>query len=366
MGMALISLLTWIYLLIVENSQSYLLWSGFAAVAVLAVWTNYAVLAILLLLLVDLLWFHRRLAREKARTLLAVAVVVTASCVPLLRLIFGSAHDATVWRDLVGIVGYPVFSLFGSAAIAPWYWALSIPVALCALALSLCAWFSPGRKWMVYFVLLLAALLLSGHMDEKRILFIMSWFFLAIGLAVSSSDLRVSRIAQGAVLGLLLLGWTGIVSGKHYATTNLLEPWPQAASEVAGDMRQGRPTVISDTPVFFLYLDYQLGLQADPAPKVMYSRGTPFYASHGYSVYSAVDALPLADRFHGEIILARGTSQRDDVWAIDQLTSIYRHRCTLLKEYKAAPDPALEWKKRFATTAPALAFRVDVYWFDCP
>ena len=131
-------------------------------------------------------------------------------------------------------------------------------------------------------------------------------------------------------------------------------------------MKQDKPTVISDTSVFFLYLRYQMGVPADPDAKVMFYWDAASLASHGYSVYPANDALPLADRFHGDIILARGPSMSADIAAMDQLNNTYQSRCTLLREYKAAPDPALEWKKRFASAAPALAYRVDVHWFNCP
>ena len=210
-GMALISLLTWIYLLIVENSRSNLLWGAFAVAAVLALWTNYFVITVLLLLFADLLCFHRQLLREKARTLLAVALVIAAASVPLLRLVLAPIHDSIIWQDLIAAIGYPVFSIFGSAAIAPWYWAWSVPVALCALVLCVCVWFSRGRKWMVYFALLLAAMWFSGQMSEKRMLFVMSWFFLAIGAAAASANVRISKVAQGAVIGLSASGL-----GGHY------------------------------------------------------------------------------------------------------------------------------------------------------
>ena len=361
-GMALISLLTWIYLLIVENSRLNLLWYAFTAVAVLALWTNYFVFAIFVLLLFDLVWFHRQLTREKMRSLLGVAFVIALASVPLL-IIIGANHDSTPWRSLIAAMGYPVFSIFGSAAIAPWYWALSVPVALCALVLCVCVCFSRGRKWMIYFSLLLAAQWFSGQMNEKRTLFVMSWFFLAIGLAASGSNARVSRLAQGAAIGLLLFGWAGIVSGRHYATTNLLEPWPQVASDVAGDLKRGRPTLIGDSVVFFLYLDYQLAPSANSGP-IIY-RGAAAYTSLGPGVYWDTDAPP-AIGVHGDVILVNGSAPPFDIAAMDQIDTDYQQRCTLLKDYKAAPDPAFEWKRRFATSVAALPYRVDVRWFNCP
>ena len=51
-------------------------------------------------------------------------------------------------RNLVAVAGYPIFALFGSAAIAPSYWPLSLPIALCAILLLITVWFSPGRRWL--------------------------------------------------------------------------------------------------------------------------------------------------------------------------------------------------------------------------
>lgn len=42
-----------------------------------------------------------------------------------------------------------------------------------------------------------------------------------------------------------------------------------------------------------------------------------------------------------------------------------RQRCVVSGEYRAAPDPSLELKKRFTNNIPTLTYRVDVTWFDC-
>ncbi len=92
-------------------------------------------------------------------------------------------HSAVDWKAMVAQVGYPLFSIFGSVAVAPWYLPLSIPVFAATIALLVSIWFSPGRRWLVYLGLSLILLQLSGHTDVKRVLFLLPWLFVAIVLA---------------------------------------------------------------------------------------------------------------------------------------------------------------------------------------
>ena len=56
------------------------------------------------------------------------------------------------WKNEFAMAAYPAFSIFASAAVAPWFLPLSVPVALAVLALFVCIWFSPGRRWLVYYL----------------------------------------------------------------------------------------------------------------------------------------------------------------------------------------------------------------------
>jgi len=60
-----------------------------------------------------------------------------------------------------------------------------------------------------------------------------------------------------------------------------------------------------------------------------------------------------------------GAAYLDEVRWMASLNDRLHQRCSVQGEYRAAPDPALELKARFAKDAPALAYRVDVTWFDC-
>ena len=53
---------------------------------------------------------------------------------------------------------------------------------------------------------------------------------------VEASGLPFASTRPGVMLA---CGWMGIASGRHYATTNLYEPWAKVAKVVAGDARSG-------------------------------------------------------------------------------------------------------------------------------
>ncbi len=233
------------------------------------VWSNYFGVVLLLLFLADLAIFHRQLVRRRFRPLLVVATAVSFGILPFLNIAFGDLRSnaapivsALDLKNSLATFGFPVFSIFGSVAIAPWYLPLSIPIFAGAILLLVAIWFSSGRRWLVYFILAMALLALSGHMSVKRVLFLLPWLFLAIGISVTSRASRCPRLSVVAIAMLLITGWIGIASGRHYATTNLYEPWGKVACVVAGDARRGA-TIVSESFPFFLYLDYQLGLQSE-------------------------------------------------------------------------------------------------------
>lgn len=369
-SMFLVALLTWLYLRILED-QSPWLWASFVLASILLLWSNYFGVALLFLLFLDLIIFHRQLAIKNSKPLLISTAIVATSFVPLLRVVLANVkiHAAPVvshmdWKGAIAAVGYPVFSIFGSAAVAPWFLPLSIPVFLSTIALLVAIWFSSGRKWLVYFFLAMILLELSGHMNIKRVLFLLPWLFLAIGVAASSARSHYPWLASAAVAVMVIAGWIGIVSGKHYATTNLYEPWERVAQMVSDDARHGA-TVISENPPFFLYLDYQLGLEAETGASQAAYLGEALYRSHGYTILEPDDRQPLAEGLRGRVVLVNGSGDIEHVQWTNRLNDRLRQRCTTLGQYRAAPDPAAALKQQFARNTPVLAYRVDVTWYDC-
>ncbi len=366
----LIALLTWIYLKILDSGGSGA-WTAFGMVSVLFVWTNYFSAAILLLLLADLVLFHRELARKRIRSFTVVIGVVALSFLPLLRMaalevtanVTSMASHPTL-KSAIATLGYPLFSAFASTAVAPWYLPLSIPAFLAAAVLLVSAWGGAGRRWLVYWALAMILLGLSVHLDVKRVLFLLPWLLLAMALAIAGGGERWAKPAFASCVALVLVGWAGIISGRHYSTTNLYEPWQKVADTVAADARSGA-TILSDNSPFFFYLNYRLGLEKESQTATDAYLGQHVYRSHGYNVFFTQD-LSQWPNPHGKVVLVIGSAPIELVQNIEAADEQLRSRCAVVGEYRAAPDPSLALKEKYAGSVPALAFRTDVIWFNCP
>ena len=366
----LLSLVTWIYLNLVEDRSAWL-WVWLALACVALVWSNYFGFVFLLLLLADLLLFHRSVARTRRRPLLISLAVVAVAFLPLLASAVedvgnyvGPEASAIRLKSEIAAVGYPLFAIFGSGAVAPWYWPLSLPVAAAAAALLVAMCFGAGRQWLIDTVLAMAAMELGRVFDVKRVLIFIPWLLLAMAMAMFGSGSRFSSLAKGAVAVLVVAGWLGIASGHHYATTNLQEPWGPVARIVAEDTRRGA-TIVSENPPFFFYLDYELGLQSNMQAADQSDLGADFYRSQGFTIIEPDHEGKQARLLRGKVVLVKGAGMIEDVEAMNELNDALGRRCAVLGEYRAAPDPALAWKRRFANDVPVLPYRTDVTWFDC-
>jgi hypothetical protein len=366
----LLSLSTWIYFQLLGDRSNWL-WAWFTAACVLLLWSNYFGFVFLSLLLADLLLFHRGVARSRRWQLLITIGVIGTSFLPLLATAFddvvgyvGPAASEISFKSEIAAVGYPAFAIFGSGAVAPWYLPLSLPIAAAVVALMVAIWFGSGRRWLVYVVLAMAAMDLARVFDIKRVLIFLPWLFLAMGMAMFGSGARLPRLAQGAIAIIVIAGWSGIVSGKHYATSNLLEPWAKVARVVADDARHGG-TIVSDNPPFFLYLDYELGLGSEMPAADSGNVRERLYRAHGYTILGPDHDGEQAGALRGKVVLVRGSGVFADVDAMNTLRDALSLRCTMLGEYRAAPDPALAWKRQFTKGVPLLNYRADVNWFDC-
>ena len=370
-SMFLLSWVTWAYLGIVED-HGYQPWVAFGIASVLLIWSNYFGFAFLFLLLADFMIFHRNLVLKRVRRLLMAMAIIAAAFLPLLKVAVQdlASYVAPVaslmdWKNEIAVAGYPTFAIFGSAAIAPWYLPLSLPIFLSMLALFAAIWFSRGRRWLVYFVLSMALLDVTGNINIKRVPFMLPWLFLAMGTALSSRASRYPRLALSAIAVMVVAGWIGIADGNHYATANLYEPWGKVAEVVAQDARHGA-TIVSTNPPFFFYLDYQLGLESDTEAADAAYLGEGLYRSHGYAILEPDDWQAWAGSLRGKVVLVNGSGVFEQVEEQNALNNVIRPRCKALGEYHAAPDPAARWKAKFVRDAPIFAYRTNVIWYDCP
>jgi len=365
----LLALVTWIYLQIVEDRAGW--WGLFAAACVFFVWSNYFGFVFLALLMADLVVFHRAVASRRLGPLAITMVVVAASFLPLLRVAFTDVGEYVAYsgtaislRHEIAAIGYPAFAIFGSAAVAPWFLPLSLPILIATATLAIAIVRSAARRWLVYVVCGMLAMEMARVYNIKRVLIFLPWIFLAIGMTVARGVSRSPWLARGAVFVMILAGWIGILSGNHYATTNLHEPWDKVAGVVAADARHGS-TIVSENAPFFLYLDYQLDLQSMMQSADGSDLGEGFYRAHGSTILDPNSAEKQPNPLRGKIVLVNGAGMLEDVEAMNALKEALGRRCSILGEYRAAPDPAFAWKRRFTTDVPLLPYRTDVTWFDC-
>ncbi len=371
LSMLLLSWVTWAYFGIIAD-QGYRPWVAFGIASALLVWCNYFGFAFLFLLLADFVIFHQKLALRRLDALLAVMAIIAALFLPLLKVALqdvaiyvAPVASRTNWRNEIAVAGYPSFAMFGSAAIAPWLLPLSVPVFVSIPVLFGAIWFSRGRRWLVYFVWSMVLLGITGNINIKRVSFMLPWLFLAMGTALSRRSSRYPRLALCAITVIVISGWIGIASGKHYATTNLCEPWGKVAEVVAQDARSGA-TIVSPNQPFFLYFDYQLGLESDTEAADAPYLGEDIYHSHGYTILKPDDWLTWVGKLRGKVVLVNGSSGLDEVEEQNALNGTLHLRCRVLGQYRAAPDPAAFWKARFVNDAPILPYRTNVIWYDCP
>jgi len=347
-------------------------WFAFGILSVLLVWTNYFGVILLVLFCTDLLIFHLELARRHFRGIIAISTVVTISFIPIVRAALASLgnlpktpHDALALKTALASGAYPVYCAFASAAIAPWYWPLSVPVAIGTVALLVSVWFSQGRRWLVYFFICLLLLAGTQHLSIKRITFLLPWFFLAVGLASANGNRLRAQTAASASMLIIVIGFIAILSGQHYLAANLYEPWEQVARVVAEDARQGA-IVISENQPFFLYLDERLGILSDLPIADGPDLGIDLYRRHHFSIFDTDFQSDRASTLHGKVVLVLGSGTYDDVNAIDLLNHAVATRCRKVGDYQAAPDPALPWKRRFTRDVPVLPYRCHAIWYQCP
>jgi hypothetical protein len=369
-SMLLVSLVTLAYLQLLEV-PGFWPWTAFALASELLLWSNYFGFVVLFLLLFDFIVFHNDLLRRHLRPLLATTAFIAAGFLPLL---WVAAHDVAVnsapvaaqfsWKGQIATLGYPAFAIFASAAVAPWFWPLSLPVFLAVVLLFVSIWRSPARRWLAYFLVSMLLLDVAGQMNIKRVLFLTPWLFMAMGVAAGHPASRHRRLQWFALAVLVACGWIGIASGNHYATTNLYEPWEKVARVVARDARSGA-TIVSENSPFFFYLDYQLGMQSDTQNAKGAYLGADLYRAHGYKILQPDDWQSWVQTLHGKVVLVNGPMIKDEVEAENALDDFLRPRCTILGQYRAAPDPAAAWKARFVRDSAVLAYRTRVVWYDC-
>ena len=343
-------------------------WMAFTVASILLLWTNYFGLAALAILLGDLLLFHRRILKSNVRPLLC-SISVTGICfLPLLRALLAGTHSSVksapvTWAASVMKVGFMVYAMLASVAVAPWFLPWSIPITFAALALFVVIVRHPqSRLYLVYFTLLLLGLQEQGLLDLKRLLFVSPWLLLSIALACSIAPRRQALLATTAIGVIFVLGWMGIATGRHPATSNFYEPWAATAATTANDARHGA-VIISDSTPYFFYLNYALGLEDVPWGET-YLGHANYQRLAGVSVFNENLDPRLAPSFPS-VTLVSGVDLGPAMLKQSTILAALVNSCRQLSEQHSNPDPALNYKRMIDPKASVVSYRVSVRRFDC-
>ena len=365
----LTALLLYSYFLLLR-SGTFRLWILFTLVACAFVWSNYYSVAILLILFFDMLVFHTGFAKKQARPLLLVGTVIALSFLPLIHpLLAGSGSTMSAGVSPVALVveaGFMLFALLASVSVAPWFFAWSIPVGIAILALFAVLLTSRASRRMAgYFLALILGLGLTNHLDLKRLLFLTPLLILAVALCISASGKRRSIIALTATSLVFAFGWLGIATGSHPATVNFYDPWRAVTATTIRNARQDT-AIVSDSVLYFFYLDSALGLNESTRSTYL---GSATYLRRGMSVFFLEFPRGVSARSFSSVTTVQGVnnfsaSQQELAATIQQL----QRSCKQGATERYSPDPSATYKRMLdprGSRGPVVDYRIVVSHFDC-
>jgi hypothetical protein len=261
---ALVSLLTLVYLNFLRapgRSRA----AKLVIVAAALLYTSYYGWAVVGCLGVDFVFKARIEWKKRVQWVSFLAATLILIYAPMWKAFFA---------EIFGVVGVPrakglflgaafsLYSLFVSESVAPWYWWVGVPLASATLACVILTfiWSSgAARRFLVYFAVLFAGMDVLGILGTKRLLLISPWLLIPIGVALGKTAGAHRRTLAGLLAAIFLAGWIGIGLRKYYSAPRWVEPWRQVAASAADSWRNGA-IVMSNSPTFFLYLSYDLGL----------------------------------------------------------------------------------------------------------
>jgi len=346
-------------------------WALLFVLGSLLLWTNYFGWAMLGCLAIDqLLRYRAAEPRAKPAALLSMPVLLFLAFLPLLRVfrtVLGDNLD--LHQSPLGIVAnaaFNVYSLFVSESVAPWFWFLSIPAGLAALAcigLVAAAVPAPARRFFFYGGLCIAVMAVTGILLTKRLLLIAPWVLLPIGVAVGTSKSLFTRI--GLLLALLVIGgigWYGVYSRRYYSAPRFIEPWERTAQDAAAKVRGGA-TVVANNPSFFFYLTYILRVPENGA-SWKFAGMLPDQVQQA-QVKSPEQWLGAGHPFAPSMIWVRGMGGQITEGPMDQAAQELDHGCGARTSRLFMRDEGYKWKQSIFPERDELPWRIEVREYDC-
>jgi len=359
----LIGLLTLSYLYFLEAPDGGR-WLLVVCASFAAVLSNYFCWLVVALVMIDtFLSIERRQAYRYAGLGVAILFVAYGPFWITLAHEVQRSDPTAVGHGILGALlnaGFNLYALFVSESVAPWFWLLSVPAGIAvAIVLVTIPFLTEGRARRFYFgfLILFGAMAALGIIGTKRLLFISGWLLIAIGCAVANRKRpRFRALLASSLLIIVVIGWAGIFSRRHYASLHYVEPWAPLAREAAQNINRGE-VVISNSPSFLFYLNaslYDLGL----------SHNRMAGWATGPGVVSLVQSDIPARLPAKEIMFVRGvntsaterTNQTEE-WLVSH--------CRMESSDRIVRDDGFEMKKRYFHVDVDDPYRIHLERFDC-
>jgi hypothetical protein len=321
-------------------------------------------------LTLDFILQNGKMALKHWAGVITTTLLLLAAYIPVARAFLGELRGG-VWPNghllnllLTGI--YNLYCVFVSESVAPWFWALGLPAAM-AIATCLIGTFTSvppqAKRFLLYFVGLLAMMTLIGIANTKRMLFISTWLILPIGIALAQNRRKYHlQIVSASLLVIAAVGWYGIVSRKLYAAPHWVEPWEIIAGNAATVARSGG-VVIGNNPSFFFYLTYALTQNGNEG--VRNFAGLLPESTRRSNVYNATQWLEAGRPLGSQTVLVKGPHFHVPSAPMDEAEKWLSERCMLQDRQPMVHDPGAELKERFAAETGQTAWRIETVTYAC-
>ena len=363
----LVALLTLAYLRYVEH-PSPRNWMPVALCALALVYTNYYDWALLGCLGVDLLLRFKWSARTWL-LLLASGVFLMVAAAPIMRALVTEVRvgaDQVPLGSAIATGIYNLYCLFVSESVAPWFWAPGIAAGM-AIAGTLLLVFvygeAPARRFLLYFVALLAAMTLLQIGTTKRLMMIAPWLILSIATTLATATLpSARRLLAGALALACAIGWYGIFSRKLYAAPRWIEPWDQVARQAAEVNGKGG-TVIGNNPSLFFYLTYLLPT-TNPMTNRHYAGLLPI-SLHAPNIYTPQQWISAGAPVKQTVAVVDGLSYWVPGPSMGEIRASLSSRCAQVSEEDLVHDTGAKWKQEFQPLSGQRKWRIKVVTYGC-
>jgi hypothetical protein len=260
----------------------------------------------------------------------------------------------------------PVYNLFASESVAPWYWQYSVPAALAAAAGIFLVFYlgtAASRRYLVYSALLVLVMGLAGLTQAGLLFLAAPWLLVGIAAGIASIESKWGRPALAACLLLVgAIGWYGIYERRFYQTPQFVEPWAQVTADAVSKL-PGGATIISDSRAFFLYLTIAL---RSPVPQRAATPEGLLPDTLRYPNVMSIEQWTVSDRKKAStLIWIHEAGNPDTENAMQNVADDFDKACGARTSRLLARDAGFNWKERYAPSRATARWLIEVREYDC-